>query len=290
MTLFSRTHETSYLDILFTNKNKAYGSYKLRKDYNKNALKALGIVILSFTVLFLVHSQSGKVTELTSYNDNQLPIFPIEKEVEIKHVTFPKVEVPKAQQSGMLTKADVKGTYKSDIPDVVANNAVKNPIEVPPKDVSNLVASNTNSVGSNSSLAVDPSMVGDGNGSILGTDGTTVAGNTDGVTTTADNNVYKAVTQKAKPTVDINAFVSKNVIYPEIDKAAGIEGLVYISFIVELDGSVSNVIVDGKSPSPSIGRAAIDVIKKMPKWEAAVHNGKKVRSYYRYPIRFLLAR
>lgn len=289
MTLFSRTPDTSYLDILFTNKNKAYGSYKLRKDYNKNALKALGIVILSFTVLFLVHAQTEQVGAITSYTDQELPIIPVEKEVEITELIFPKVEVPKAQQSGMLTKADVKGTYKSEIPDIVANNAIRNPIEAPPKDISNLVASNTNSVGSGSSLAVDPSMVGDGNGSLLGTDGITVDGSTDGTSTAVDNNVYKTVTQKAKPTVDINAFVSKNVIYPEIDKAAGIEGLVYVSFIVELDGSVSNVNIDGKSPSSSIGRAAVDVIKKMPKWEAAVHNGNKVRSYYRYPIRFLLA-
>lgn len=288
MTSFSRTQDVSYLDILFSNKNKSYGSYTLRKDYNINALKALGIVVVGLSTLFLINTQSEQWTNTASHNDGALPEIPIEKVVELTEVILPQTATPQAQESGMLTTADMKGTYKSEIPDVVANHAVKHPIEQPPEDVSNLVASNTNSVGSGSSLAVDPSMVGDGNGSLLGTDGVTVAG-TDKSATIVDDNVYKTVTQKAKPTVDINAFVSKNVIYPEIDKAAGIEGVVYVSFIVELDGSVSNVNIDGKSPSPSISRAAVDVIKKMPKWEAAVHQGKKVRSYYRYPIRFLLS-
>lgn len=288
MTLFSRTQEMSYLDILFLNKNKSYGSYALRKDYNINALKSLGIVIVSMSSLFLLYAQNDSISQAFAPNETEVLNIPIEKEVTITEVILPKVAAPPAQQSGMLTTAEVKGTYKSEIPDVVANTAIKNPIELPPDDVSNLVASHTNSAGSGNSLAVDPTMVGDGNGSLLGTDATTVAG-TSTAATTEDNNVYKTVTHKAKPTVDINAFVSKHVIYPEVDKAAGIEGVVYVSFIVELDGSVSSVNIDGKSPSPSISRAAIDVIKKMPKWEAAMHNGKKVRSYYRYPIRFLLA-
>src|SRR5690606_30317476 len=95
------------------------------------------------------------------------------------------------------------------------------------------------------------------------------------------NKVYTQVQQKAKPSYDLNAFVQKNLVYPEVDRAAENEGTVMVSFIVEKDGTLTSIKVDGKAPSASLGREAVEVLKKAPKWEPAKQNGNAVRSYFR---------
>jgi len=73
-------------------------------------------------------------------------------------------------------------------------------------------------------------------------------------------------------------YIQKNIVYPTDAKEKGIQGKVYIQYIIEKDGSVSNVIVvPGRSLYPSLDQAAIDVIKNSPKWKPGQNNGQPVR-------------
>ncbi len=73
-------------------------------------------------------------------------------------------------------------------------------------------------------------------------------------------------------------YIQGRVIYPKDARELKIQGTVYVQYIIEKNGSVSNVvIVPGKGVCPSIDQAAIDVIKSSPNWTPGLNNGKPVR-------------
>lgn len=81
-------------------------------------------------------------------------------------------------------------------------------------------------------------------------------------------------------------FIIDNTNYPEGDLNIGNSGVVYVSFVVELDGSISNVVVE-KGVSKDIDREAKRVVKAFPNWIPGENDGEKVRTIIRLPIRFI---
>lgn len=82
-------------------------------------------------------------------------------------------------------------------------------------------------------------------------------------------------------------FISKNIQYPDSAMKYEKERTVRVLFIVEKDGSLSNVVV--KRPvSYGFDEEAIRLIKAMPKWKPGRNNGKPVRVFYQIPVRFVL--
>lgn len=82
-------------------------------------------------------------------------------------------------------------------------------------------------------------------------------------------------------------FVSKNVVYPKDAQEKGISGRVFVSFIVEKDGSVSNVKVM-RGIGGGCDEEAVRVISGLPKWKPGKQEGKPVRVSYQMPINFKL--
>jgi len=82
-------------------------------------------------------------------------------------------------------------------------------------------------------------------------------------------------------------FLQTNMSYPEDAKKQKVEGRVTVQFIVETDGSVSDVKVD-KQVFPSLDAEAIRVVQAMPKWTPGKDKGKLVRVKYNLPIVFRL--
>lgn len=82
-------------------------------------------------------------------------------------------------------------------------------------------------------------------------------------------------------------YLSENIIYPESARINGIEGKVFITFIVEKSGRLSNIKVMRRIPSV-LDEEAIRVIKSMPKWKAGRIRGKPVRVSLVVPVSFVL--
>jgi TonB family protein len=82
-------------------------------------------------------------------------------------------------------------------------------------------------------------------------------------------------------------FISKNVKYPESAKENGIEGKVYVQFVVEKDGSLSSFNI-ARGVNEDIDNEAIRVLKLMPNWTPGVQDGKAVRVHYTIPFVFKL--
>ncbi|MEE9364173.1 MAG: M56 family metallopeptidase [Cellulophaga sp.] len=84
----------------------------------------------------------------------------------------------------------------------------------------------------------------------------------------------------------INKLVRKNFYYPKVAQEKGIQGRVNTMFIIEKDGSISNLSFRG--PDASLEKVAMDIMSKLPKMKPGEHNGKKVRVPFSMPITFKL--
>jgi protein TonB len=83
------------------------------------------------------------------------------------------------------------------------------------------------------------------------------------------------------------AWIGQNLNYPEIAAENGISGRVFVKFVVEANGSITNVqLVRGVDPA--LNKEAIRVIKASPKWAPGKQRGKPVRVSFTFPINFVL--
>ena len=82
-------------------------------------------------------------------------------------------------------------------------------------------------------------------------------------------------------------YLRANIRYPAAAQKAGIEGRVVVSFIVEPNGSVSNVEIV-RSVDTDLDQEALRVVRQMPKWKPGKHDGSTVRFKYHLPIKFIL--
>jgi protein TonB len=83
-------------------------------------------------------------------------------------------------------------------------------------------------------------------------------------------------------------YLSDNIKYPQIAKESGIQGTVYITFVVERDGSVTDIKVM-RGIGGGCDEEAIRVVQSMPKWMPGKQRGKPVRVQFNMPIKFTLS-
>jgi len=82
-------------------------------------------------------------------------------------------------------------------------------------------------------------------------------------------------------------WIAEHTNYPKEAKKKGITGKVFVQFVIERDGSVSNVKL-ARKVNPLLDEEAVRVIKMMPKWKPGKQRGKPVRVMYQIPINFVL--
>ncbi len=82
-------------------------------------------------------------------------------------------------------------------------------------------------------------------------------------------------------------YLANNIEYPQLARESGIQGTVYVTFVVEKDGSVTDVRVL-RGIGGGCDEEAIEVVKNMPKWKPGKQRGKPVRVQFNMPIRFTL--
>ena len=80
-------------------------------------------------------------------------------------------------------------------------------------------------------------------------------------------------------------FLSSNIRYPQMALANDIQGRVVVKFVVEKDGSVSDVQVV-RGVDKDLDKEAVRVVKSMPKWQPGKNNGQAVRCYFNLPVTF----
>ena len=104
---------------------------------------------------------------------------------------------------------------------------------------------------------------------------------------TEDNQIHFLVQEMPVFPGNLNTWIYNNIRYPETAKEKKLEGKVYVRFVIEKDGAISNVKVI-RGVSPELDNEAKAVIASMPKWEPGKQNDSPVRVSYTVPVYFAL--
>lgn len=105
---------------------------------------------------------------------------------------------------------------------------------------------------------------------------------------TGDDDIFQIVEDVPTfPLGDVSKWIAKNVKYPQIAAENGVQGKVFMNFVIEKDGSITDVKVL-RGVDAALDKEAIRVIKSMPKWKPGKQRGKPVRVSFNLPIVFQL--
>jgi len=99
--------------------------------------------------------------------------------------------------------------------------------------------------------------------------------------------IFQFVEQQPEPSVDMGAYLSKNLKYPEQARSNNVEGKVILKFVVNEDGSISGITVL-RGIGNGCDEEAKRVLAAMPKWKPGKQNGRAVKVYFVQPITFKL--
>ncbi|MCF2637105.1 energy transducer TonB [Prevotella dentalis] len=268
---------SDWVDLVFEGRNKAYGAYRLRKSTTKRNILAMVAVVILLIVAFIiltvknfVDEQRAKVAmtqvaELTNYKQP-------EKKAEVKQK---KVEV---EPERVVER--VKSSIKFTAPVIKKDEEVKPDEELKTQDelMSTKTAIGTFDVKGND----------DANGEIL--KAKEVIAEPEPPKHEEENKVFDIVEQQplfpGGPAA-LMKYLSENTKYPVVAQENGVQGRVTVQFVVEKDGSISDVHVL-RGVDPSLDKEAVRVVKSMPRWTPGKQNGITVRVNYRVPVLFRL--
>ena len=260
------------LDIIFEGRNKGYGAFDLRKNYNRRLLVSLGTTVAITALLYFgyaIMDQADTIIDPVAQIDDRIltEILPDKQEV-----------IPPPVQKKEPPRIEVK---KFVVPQIVRDDKVKEN-EMPPenKDLERVIIGQNNQAGVEGDDVTGPPASTEGKGIVA---------------VTNETKSYDSIFTK----VEIESFypngagawlryLNKTFQYPQEAVDSEIEGTVVVQFIIDRDGMVSDVHAVSGPSSGGLRKEAERVIQKSGKWEPAIQNGRKVKSYKRQPITFRL--
>jgi len=265
----SNIYETSWTDLVFENKNKEYGAYQLRQENSKTTITALFMGLLFFaglgSVSMLINKLKGQPDPVQTAPTFD-PITPVAIDPYVKPVT-PEPIAPPQQSAPAAPATDLSQLSHPVIvtPDQAVDNIATN--------LENTAVVDNASTGTNTVVNAIPSTGGNG-GEIAPSDGNTG----DPVNTAVLDKMPEFPGGMAK----FYTYVGNNFQRPELDAEKILK--VYVSFVIERDGSITDITVT-KDPGYGLGKEAIRVLKSIKaKWTPGILNGKAVRTAYNLPI------
>ena len=265
-----------WIELVFAGRNHAYGAYQLRKSTGKRNLWSMVFVAAVAALAYV------GLAAYNTYQEQQKARFEAEMEASLleqkkeakveKKTEAPKEELQKVEK--------VKSSIAFTPPVIKKDSEVKPEEEMKTQDELN---ENKTAIG-----AFD----------VKGNDeeGGTVLKAVEEIATPEppkheeENKVFDVVEQMPSfpggPSA-LMAYLSSHVKYPAVAEENGIQGRVTVQFVVEKDGSVTDVKTM-KSVDPSLDREAERVVRSMPKWIPGKQNGSAVRVKYFVPVVFRL--
>jgi len=262
-----------YLDILFEGRNKQYGGYELRKKYRRRATIAGLISVLVIGGAFgysMINFDKKVVVDAT----------PVIKDVVLAEP--PPVDPKKPPPPPPVQPPPpVKPTVKFTPPVIKKNEEVKEEEKPePPKPEENKVVGPKTVAGTESPDAIDPSLnstPGTGTGKAV-----EAAPPPDKIFTSVEQ-----VPEFPGGMAALQKYLANNIRYPAAAKEDGIQGRVVLQFVVDKDGSVTNIVIQ-RDIGGGCGKEAVRVVSSMPKWKPGKQNGQAVKVYYTLPVSFKL--
>lgn len=274
-------------DLIFEGKNKDFGAYQLRKASDKRHNLAvlwtlIGLVIVALCVWawngYSAYRQRIAEEEALAAEKMQAAQFEAEEEQEEEQEEQKYEEEKKPEMPKEEVVATVQQTAIAIVPPDKVKNEVKDVVEQ---------QENTTTVGS-----INQEGEGDIDRAKILTQEIKVEAPKPVIEEPKPKDepekVFEAVEQPAAFKGNVNKWLSSHINYPPAAADAGVQGRVTVRFIVNKDGSVTDVIVL-KGVDRDLDKEAVRAVKSMPKWQPGKNNGVPVRSYFTLPVTFRLS-
>ena len=267
-----------WTDLVFEGRNQSYGAYKLRKTTGKRNLWALIIVALAAVLLYL-GLQLQRMAEANKKVENtqavELAKLNTEKKKEAK---VEKKEIIRQEPEKVVEQ--VKSSVKFTAPVIKKDEEVKEEDEIKLDEVQK------------SDKAVGAFTV-EGNDEVGGAvlkAKEDIAAPEPPKHVVEETKIFTVVEQMPMyPGGDaaLMGYLRDNIKYPTVAAENGVQGRVVVGFVVERDGSITDVNIL-RGVDPSLDREAMRVVKSMPRWNPGKQNGSAVRVKYQVPVSFRL--
>jgi protein TonB len=264
------------LDIIFSNRNKSYGAYQLRREYPKYLGRAMIFGLLLIGFLFALPYIMSAVASLSPKDKPVDVVAELGPPPDIDPNNPPPPPPPPPPTPPPPTRSTVKF-----VPPVIKKDEEVQQEEV--KTVEELIEKKED-IGKEDKK-----------------------GNDDAAPSVEENpselkviEEPKVVEEKTFEMFDIQKppsfpggeaelmkFLAKEIQYPALAKENNIQGVVALTFVVNKDGSVADVQIV-KDIGGGCGKEAVRVVKTMPKWSAGEANGHAVKVRFTLPVRFRL--
>jgi periplasmic protein TonB len=262
------------LDIVFANRNRAYGAYQLRREYDKILARAffIGLAIIGLGIVgpHIWSAVAGFLPDKTA-------------EDGLRETHMIAVEIPTAPPPPVVTTPPPPPKPAIQfVPPVVAPDDQVN--DEKPQDIAQILDDDRD-VGTKTVDGPDadaPPTLDDPEPAGLGF--------VESPTLPKDDEVYDFVNKPPSfpgGEADLLRFLAKNIEYPTLAKENNVQGLVVLTFVVGKDGSISDVAVV-REIGGSCGKEAVRVVKSMPRWIPGEANGHPVKVRFTLPVRFKL--
>ncbi len=277
--------DPKWVDMVFANKNKAYGAYQLRKGTSGRNIKSILILVVAASIVggFLawkVHAdkvEQERIARMEAMELSKLQEQAKKEKKEDKPKVQPKVEpkkeIPEVRESQKFTAPVIK---KDEL--VKEENQVKQMDQLK-KDVA---VSNVDQEGTK-----DRTVEAVRNDIAVNVPPPPVEAPKQEVKQEVENKVFTVAEQMPSFKGNVNQWLSQNLTYPAVAAENGIEGRVIVKFVVEKDGRVTDVQVV-RSVDPALDREAVNTVKRMPKWNPGMNNGQPARVWFTLPVNFKL--
>jgi len=258
-------------NVIFENRNKDYGAYEIRESYTdslKKSLLCLGsLVSLLFGSVFIYNKVNAIPSEETAIVFNDPILEPLEYVTTVNNIPLPEL----MQNTAMATTAPEGGMAVRIVDDVTTATVTTN-VDNPVSGVGSQTATGTASTGSETSTATVANIV---------------------IATTASVSAEPVIFAEEPPEFEggmegLIATIGKNIVYPELAKEAGVQGVVYVSFVVNETGKVEAAKVL-KGIGLGCDEEVVRVLNKLPKWKKPGKNaGHPVKVRFNIPVAFKL--
>lgn len=266
-----------WTDLVFEGRNQAYGAYKLRKGTAKRNVWALIIVGLAAALLYL-GLQLQKMAEANKKVENTQAVELAKLNTEKKEAKVEKKEIIKQEPEKVVEQ--VKSSVKFTAPIIKNDSEVKEEDEIKLDEVQK------------SDKAVGAFTV-EGNDEVGGAvlkAKEDIAAPEPPKHVVEETKIFTVVEQMPMypgGNAALMGYLRDNIKYPTVAAENGVQGRVVVGFVVERDGSITDVNIL-RGVDPSLDREAMRVVKSMPRWNPGKQNGSAVRVKYQVPVSFRL--
>lgn len=269
-------YKTEWLDLVFADRNKSYGAYELRAKSSKIMTRALlvsagvflsaGFAPLAYSKMFPSTPEVVAKPQVVVLDNVIHAMKKLEPEKKSEPIKSDPVKVKTIAVASKIVVVD-----KKELPE-------------PPniKEMQDAIISNKTQEGEiKPNLVINSAITtGDGDGLTKESDG----GDPHGIVEDMGVDEYPEFMGGMKA---FTKYMERNLRYPQQAQEEGVKGKVFVSFVVEIDGSITDVKVLRRIGF-GCDEEAMRVIKKSPLWKPGRNKGKAVRVRYNMPINFSL--